>query len=556
MKRKSTMRQFLALCAVVALACSASFAQSETLSCGAHSRGFWQTLTQTNRTAIFGADDLALVNALNLKSKNGSDAPVFTSYADFQAWLQGPSPSDLSAQLVTMALSVNNTGAGYGLEVTGNAMVGAGNAPAGCDVPGLVDGLITVTDLMAAADASLGLYGVAPTSSPQHACQEFLKDALDNANNNRNFIDCGNGPADWPLEGRKFYDTNRNGVRDEGEALLEGWQFRGIGDSPMIDPAVAAANYPEDSPSLYSATVTTDSNGKFEFAKLTVGGTYGVCEITPINPANRVWTATTVRPLHSLGGASWESQIFCPRHVGASEEENDELNANTCLDQEGATIVVSTPAGDVNIVPGRGPVDFGNVCVATNSGRTLGFWSNKNGQALFGSDDLALMVSLNLRNANGSSFNPGSYAQFRTWILKADATNMAYMLSAQMAAMALNVNNGFVDGASYMHIGDAPAGCTVSGLTDGFITVDDLIAAADASLGLYGSTLSGHPQRACQEFMKTALDKGNNNVDGIWVQPAGACAVTYAEDADCSTADIESVVTGVGKGIGPIPDQE
>ena len=71
---------------------------------------------------------------------------------------------------------------------------------------------------------------------------------------------------------------------------------------------------------------------------------------------------------------------------------------------------------------------FGNLCVGPGGGMTLGFWSNKNGQALFGADDLALMDSLNLVKANGDSFNPTSYnlaplsTAFRPWILSATAT--------------------------------------------------------------------------------------------------------------------------------------
>ena len=38
----------------------------------------------------------------------------------------------------------------------------------------------------------------------------------------------------WPLEGRKFYDSNTNGVRDDGEPLIDGWRVRVIGDSPIV----------------------------------------------------------------------------------------------------------------------------------------------------------------------------------------------------------------------------------------------------------------------------------------------------------------------------------
>src|SRR4030095_12022227 len=47
-------------------------------------------------------------------------------------------------------------------------------------------------------------------------------------------------------------------------------------------------------------------------------------------------------------------------------------------------------------------VEFGNLCVGAGGGLTLGFWSNKNGQALIDSTDLAMLSALNLRNADGS----------------------------------------------------------------------------------------------------------------------------------------------------------
>ena len=49
---------------------------------------------------------------------------------------------------------------------------------------------------------------------------------------------------------------------------------------------------------------------------------------------------------------------------------------------------------------------------------------------MFCSDDLALMATLNLVGPNGAVFDPMTYAKFRTLVLSATATNMAYMLSA------------------------------------------------------------------------------------------------------------------------------
>jgi len=172
-------------------------------------------------------------------------------------------------------------------------------------------------------------------------------------------------------------------------------------------------------------------------------------------------------------------------------------------------------------------VNFGNVCLGAGGGLTLGFWSNKNGQRLFSAppDDLASMVGLNLRNANGTDFDPASYTAFRTWLLSANATNMAYMLSAQLAAMKLNVNNNKVSGTARVY---APGlllfASTINNPTTvlnalGFIKTSDLMAAANTELGLHGNTTSGTPgaaYRAYQEALKNVLDKANNNM--IFVQ--------------------------------------
>jgi hypothetical protein len=180
--------------------------------------------------------------------------------------------------------------------------------------------------------------------------------------------------------------------------------------------------------------------------------------------------------------------------------------------------VVTDLAADAKIT-----VEFGNVCTGAGGGHTLGFWSNRNGQALFGSDDLAEMVALNVRNANGTAFNPASYAAFRTWILNATATNMAYMLSAQLAAMKLNVLNGFVNGGALIY---APGTNSANSL--GFATVNAVMAEANALLGAADPLLilSGNSDRPRAEALKNALDKGNNNLN--FAQPT-PCAFSFAE---------------------------
>ena len=181
-------------------------------------------------------------------------------------------------------------------------------------------------------------------------------------------------------------------------------------------------------------------------------------------------------------------------------------------------------------VPGTAEIDFGNVCLGPGGGLTLGFWSNKNGQALvvtntgnvsvcgapLPANDLAWLVSLNLRDGAGNAFDPANYTAFRTWLLSATATNMAYMLSAQLAAMELNVLNGKVNGSAIVY---APG----TGGSD-FKSVCTLMGLANTELGAHGNVLSGSPYRAYQEALKNALDRANN--DQNFVQgSAGQCGV-------------------------------
>ena len=182
-------------------------------------------------------------------------------------------------------------------------------------------------------------------------------------------------------------------------------------------------------------------------------------------------------------------------------------NQSNWLRTTAGSVQVSAAAGD------RTTVRFGNVCVGAGGAQGKGFWGNKNGQALFGSDDLASMVSLNLRNANGSTFDPGSYSAFNSWLQGSSSTNMAYDLSAQLATMKLNVLNGKVGGSSLI---SAPG--TVAANPAGFATVNDLMNEANTELGLHGLTTSGSPFRAYQTTLRDALTNANDNK--TFVQPA------------------------------------
>ncbi|HVQ32585.1 MAG TPA: hypothetical protein VMS49_01450, partial [Lysobacter sp.] len=94
-----------------------------------------------------------------------------------------------------------------------------------------------------------------------------------------------------------------------------------------------------------------------------------------------------------------------------------------------------------------------------------------------------------------------------------EATNMAYKLSSHVAAMSLNIEAGFVNGNRIY----APYGGTIN----------QLVAAANTSLGLYPWTPAGHAQRANQERLKNFLDALNNGASVVNPTPCSRSFGTY-----------------------------
>jgi SdrD B-like domain len=297
---------------------------------------------------------------------------------------------------------------------------------------------------------------------------------------------------DFAISGYKFYDANANGQFDAGELGIQGFQIELFGAETS------------------NTTTALTPLGKYSFVDL-FAGTYGVCEVVPTG--GQTWISTT-------------SRTIFPITVGPNSVNNN----------------------------------FGNVCLGANNGRTLGYWSNMNGQAVLSANDTlwrTQLTALNLRTATGGDYDvppapttfANAYKSYRTWLLGATATNMAYMLSAQLSAMYFNTTYGYANTtaskvplSALVYAGPAPANCAVAGLgvggpppalAAGFISVGDLLTAANTSLGTYGNTTAAGDVRNCQEFLKNTLDRGNNNLN--FVQAPGMCAVTYAgTEGKCS----------------------
>jgi hypothetical protein len=164
-----------------------------------------------------------------------------------------------------------------------------------------------------------------------------------------------------------------------------------------------------------------------------------------------------------------------------------------------------------------------------SGGLTLGFWSNKNGcKILTGSTTgtvmyqgvVDLLNGLCLRDAGGAvHVFTSDYGKFRTWLLGASATNMAYMLSAQLATLELDVKYGNVDGGAF--------DVSCSGMT-----INELMTAAKMSLCNCAATcsvLSGNTQRPLMEMYKTCIDAINNNAQVVPSTPTKCPSTTYTD---------------------------
>ena len=99
-------------------------------------------------------------------------------------------------------------------------------------------------------------------------------------------------------------------------------------------------------------------------------------------------------------------------------------------------------------------------------------------------------------------------------------------MANMLAAMKLNVLHGFVNGSALIY---APAlsACGTAGLSSlGFISINDLMTAANQSLFDHPNTPAGNPDRACQETLKNALDDANNNKNFTQSSP---CTLSFGD---------------------------
>lgn len=179
-----------------------------------------------------------------------------------------------------------------------------------------------------------------------------------------------------------------------------------------------------------------------------------------------------------------------------------EIMAQTTV--PGTWWVATTPmSGTVSATGAGSEIIFGNRCLGTMSGNgTIGYWGNKNGQALITTADLAVLSQIDPKLTSAKAVNE--------FLRKASATDMMVMLKAQLVAATLNSIHK-----------TAPGTMIVTDL-EGVSTLQDLLDAARHAVqypGLYS--------RAELEAIKNALDLFNNNLLPMVHPNAEACGIYY-----------------------------
>jgi hypothetical protein len=225
---------------------------------------------------------------------------------------------------------------------------------------------------------------------------------------------------------------------------------------------------------------------------------------------------------------------------------------------------LSGPAAGNYQVAGTGTLFVVTVGADTDAsgGQNVAFW-DKNGNVAFVAKAgvLQSLDGLNLVTQGGAAFDPGlaganlsaDASALDTWLQKANAQNAAYWLSAHLAAADLNVQSGRVLGTDLVYAGNLlPYASQVnaslaglqsgqfgygqlgSGLTsDGFISVEDLMAAANAALAAavngpdQGVVTGGDPLRGYLLALAQSLQAVNNNTAFVQL-PGSALAALVA----------------------------
>jgi uncharacterized repeat protein (TIGR01451 family) len=231
----------------------------------------------------------------------------------------------------------------------------------------------------------------------------------------------------------------------------------------------------------------------------------------------------------------------------STTQDRSGLYGFTGLDYGSYSVQEVVPANWVQTA-GRGAAVTGTVTAASglNSGgndfddahvgakgnpQSKGYWTNS-GNSTITASDITTLNTLNLRDGKGNlvSFSTTSIttarAQVANFLSGASSAYPANMLSAQLAALELNVLHGFVSTGSVIYdpnlaayssaLNSAAVGGAGALYNGGFITVGNMINAVKNELGLYGNPSKTQTQNGIlvcnfENELQVALNGANLN---------------------------------------------
>jgi hypothetical protein len=156
---------------------------------------------------------------------------------------------------------------------------------------------------------------------------------------------------------------------------------------------------------------------------------------------------------------------------------------------------------------------------STTGAQAVSFWDNNHNARLITQADLMSLDGLNLVDQHGNPFDPKAVSSLRQWLQTPTNATASYQLSAQLAAMDLNVLTGYVQNTDLVYTGALlPYATTygIAGLTSGgFIDVQSLMSAANAELGADPRALAGDPNQPYEAALAQVLQAANANTDFV-----------------------------------------
>ena len=260
----------------------------------------------------------------------------------------------------------------------------------------------------------------------------------------------------------KFYDKNANGEWDGDEVPLFGW-----------------------------AMTASDVNGSL--------GT----QLTQSPDGLTTWTNLSVdnnpyQVLEGTAGGTWHQSASLINNVSTGAPIN--------------------PVIGLNLVAGETTsVIFGNYCDCKSGAKGKSWWVGYSGKTKVAdggtsNHEFNLLNALNLKTSGGLNFTLNlataqstNWTNLVNWLNSTSTTNAAYALSRNLAVLRLNLEAGYTKGAYFY-----PA---FGG------TIDELLADADAALGIDGSTPVGDPNRALQVQLSNWIIAINNGATVILPTP-------------------------------------